>query len=60
MTEKEFRTGKKDKEKRIALKDHVLCQNEDLFHIAKGDDLDKLKIPDRYNQVLITEKVLKG
>jgi len=46
--------------KRVALKDHVLCQNEHYFDIKKGENLDKLKVPAEFNEVLITEKVLKG
>lgn len=62
MTEEEFRKGKKPKSKssRTALKDHVLCQNEYFFDIKKGDDLNELEVPKKFDDVLITEKVLKG
>lgn len=59
MNEEEFKTGKK-KSSRIALKDHTLCQNDYFFDIKEGDDLNDLKIPDFFNDTLITEKVLKG
>ena len=62
MTEEEFKTGNKTKSKssRIALRDHVLHQNEHHFDIKKGDDLNKMKVPEFLNESLVTEKVLKG
>lgn len=63
MTEKEFKTGKRDNikaGKNIALKDFTICQNDILINIKKGDDLSKMDIPDHFNENLITEKVLKG
>lgn len=60
MNQEEFKTGKKSKPGRKALKDHVLSQNEYHFDIKKGDDLDKLGVPSQFDNVLITEKVLKG
>lgn len=54
MTKKVKPTG------RIALKDFVLCQNEHFFDIKEGDDLDKIGVPDLFNDNLITEQVLKG
>jgi hypothetical protein len=59
MTEEKAKKSKV-KGKRVALKDHVLHQNDSHFDIKKGDDLDKLKVPQEFNQVLITEEVLKG
>ena len=63
MNEDEFRNGKKKKAKssdRIAQKDFVLHQNEYHFDIKKGDDLDKLGVPEKFDENLTIEKVLKG
>lgn len=59
MTEKEFRTGKKAKSGMIALKDFVICANDDFFEIKKGDDIEALNIPKKYYDNLKTEQVIK-
>lgn len=42
---------------KIALRDHVILQNEYYFEIKEGDDL--THIPDRFYQTLKTEKLFK-
>jgi hypothetical protein len=59
MTEKEFKTGKKDKSGNVALKDfHIFCPPHHDIQIKKGESLDK--IPEIYHPNLITEGVMKG
>lgn len=41
----------------IAMKDHIIHQNENHFVIKKGDDLGH--IPENYHQTLKTEKVIQ-
>jgi len=60
MTQEEFKTGKKGKGKRIALKDFSLHQNDYHFEIKEGDDLDEIGVPELFDTNLTTEKVLKG
>ena len=62
MTQDEFKTGKKTKKlsSRIAQCDFVLHHNEYHFDITEGDCLDKLGVPEKFNENLITENVLKG
>ena len=43
--------------KRPAKKDHEIHQNEIHIVIKKGDDLNTLSIPERFEQTLITEGV---
>ena len=50
---------KDNKEKKlIAKRDFLICQNEFLFKIEKGDDIKELKIPEQFIQNLKTENVI--
>jgi len=63
MSDKESKSEKQTpakKSKRIAQRDFVLHQNEHHFKISKGDDLDELGVPEKFDENLNTEKVLKG
>lgn len=59
MTEEEFKTGKKSKEKKlIALKDfHIFHPPHADIKIKEGDDL--AEIPEIYHNNLATEGVIK-
>lgn len=61
MTDKQ--KDKPVKAKNAALKDHVLFAPPLVpkkIEIKKGDDLDKLDIPEKFKQSLVTEGVMKG
>ena len=48
----------KKKSKNLAKKDFIINQNDVFISIKKGEDLDKLDIPSRFNETLKTEKVI--
>lgn len=63
MTDEKPKTEKIEKVKNRALRDHVLFAPPLIpvaINIVKGDDLDKLDIPQEFKQSLITEGVMKG